>query len=497
MTHFKSHTTGYVLFDFNDPASLTAATSMAGILNAVAVNTSLKSTIESYGYSLVMDVRGKNDKWVYDNYWQQFNHDAIIVHVDNKALHGSAYYFRDWGPAVKALSWWNSSSPYSNQVYSSVNGNSPVYGWDDAAAPGELNAVELHSSYGLYQVPSDWLLNLSTFAGMGSKPGGWQFTQKIRDKTYTTEPNVHYVAFKLSDMDNILTLVSAGNFNDDPRFYGNSHRGEFAMGWGMPPSLVELAPTVVDWWYSHATDKDCFSAPCTGLGYMYPHLFTALSLAKNVLKLEELMEKADLKTLVISDKMWPAAPQLTYDNYKKVGNAYAGIDDVKGMFYIDVNGDYARYGNTILWFKGKPLVTCRYTLWNASQYEGISRTGLQLANTINSLPKDPSNPASYSFVFVHAWSYGLDEVYTAIQSFAPHVRVVTPEELIEQIYMNLGECGKAPLHGDLNLDCKVDFEDFAQIARDWLQTGSSDSDLTNNRIVDMKDLALLMKDWLK
>ena len=76
------------------------------------------------------------------------------------------------------------------------------------------------------------------------------------------------------------------------------------------------------------------------------------------------------------------------------------------MYYIDVNGDYAGQHGKILWFDGKPFVTCRFTLWNGSQYEGISRNAAQLAATLNAQPTTPDSPGGYSLVCSRV-SYGL------------------------------------------------------------------------------------------
>jgi hypothetical protein len=435
MNRYKSRLDGYVLFDFNDKPSLSAATSLCGILNAVAVDVSIESSIQTnYGLSKIADARGKNDKWVYDNYWHQLNRDALIVHAYDPDYHGSAYGLRDWPAAIKALDWWNSNGTYTTEVYDAVHDTSPVYGWDDAASPGELGAVDLHSSYNMYQVPCDWLLNLSTYAGMASRPQPWQFKQSFRDTQQPPqkETGVHYLVFNMSDMDNILTLVSPNNFSTNSKYYANPNRGSFEMCWGMPPSLMELAPNVTDYWYRNATEKDCFIAPGSGMGYSYPSLFD--DLGKHTVKVEHLMKKADLKAIAISDKVWPN--DLTYSGYRYVGESYAAIEQARGMFYFDVNGDYARYGGKMLWFDGKPLITTRYTLWDSSQYEGISRTPAQLAASINALPTDPRNPDSYSFVMIHAWSYGLDDVAETISLLDSNVKVINAEEMIERLYLN-------------------------------------------------------------
>ncbi len=503
INRYRSNADGYILFDFDDKPSLTAANALAGIMNAVVVEDSLKSYMDSNGYSQVFDARGHDDQWVYNNYWNQFNQDAIVVRTDDISFHPGAYYFRDWGVAIKSLFWWNDSESLSRQVYDSVRGNAPCYGWTDGTTGSELESIAFHSESGLFQVPADWMLNLSTLAGMAKRPQSWQFTQPISDNTYTKEQGVHYVAFKLSDMDNILTIIAANNFSTNPNYYANPNRGNFAMGWGMPPSLVELAPSAIEYWYRSATENDGFSAPTSGLGYTYPHLWPQNELEANMLKLGDLMAKADLKTVVISDNLWPQP--LNDQTYGPVAEKFASIDRVKGMFYIDVNGDYARYGREadagraqrIYWFNDKPLVPCRYTLWDQSQYSGISQNGVQLANSINALPTDPQNPASYTFVIVHAWSYGLNEVANCIANLDPDVRVVTPDELIAQVRMNFLPCDDNPPLADLTGDCDVNTEDLKLFYEDWLQLNPQNADFNNDNDVDQEDFSILADSWLE
>ena len=503
LNRYLNRVNGYVLYDLNDLHSITAANSMASILNAVMVDISLQSYMNSLGYSQTFDARGKTDQWVYDNYWDDFNHDSIIVREEDISAHPAAYYFRDWGVAIKSIFWWNSSTTLSQQIYDSVTGNAPCYGWTDGTAAGsEQDSIAFHSESGLYQVPADWLLNLSTLAGMAKRTQPWDFNQPISDNTYTKEQGVHYVAFKMSDMDNILTLIAANNFRTNSLYYANSNRGTIAMGWGMPPSLVELAPSAVELWYRDATENDGFSAPTSGMGYTYPHLWPENELQANMLKLESLMEKADLETVVISDNLWPQ--ELSYSTYTNVAEKFASIEQVKGMLYLDVNGDYARYGreadagraDRIYWFNDKPLVPCRYTLWDSSLYDGVSRTGLQLAQTINSLPTDPQNPDSYTFIVVHAWSYGLDEVATCIANLDPDVRVVTPDELIKQIRMNFLPCDDNPPATDITGNCVVDIEDLQVLAGQWLIPNPIKGDFNSNGIVNLDDFAQLCNEWL-
>jgi hypothetical protein len=428
----KKYSSGrYVLYDMNDKPSISAATTMAGLLDAVAMDTKLEATAISKGYVQVMDVRGKDCRWVYENYRDQLNDEAVVVHTNDERYHRSASYLRDWSPATKALCWWYADEAYSREVYRSMAPCSPVYGWHDPTTSDEGQSVKMHSEEGLFQIPSDWMANLSVHASMGRAMKDRKFTQKVSREKPVRESSVHYVTFILSDMDNILTEIGSNSFYSQPKFYRNPHRGQFPMSWGMAPSLVELSPAGIDLWYSHATPKDVFVAYC-GLGYFYPSV--APYMQTHMKRLSEFMERADLRTILLIDRLLPEA-DLTDDYYEKA-KWFTSLNQVRGLFYLEYV-KYAPHGGKIFWFDNKPMVTARFDFRDESFYPAVRSTASALARSINELPKDPASPEGYTFVTVHAWSKGLDDIYDTIQLLDPKVRVVDAEAFIELVRQNL------------------------------------------------------------
>ena len=428
----KPFTSGrYVLYDLRDKSSITAATTMAGLLDAVAIDTTLEATAKAKGYVQAIDVRGKDCRWVYENYRDQLNDEAVIVHTNDSRFHRSAYYLRDWSPATKALCWWYNDEAYSRQVYGSMAPCSPVYGWQDPTTGDEGLTVKLHSEEGLFQIPSDWMLNLSVHAAMGPALKDKKFTQKVSRQKPAAETSVHYVTFILSDMDNILTEIGTNSFYSQPKFYGNPHRGRFPMSWGMAPSLVELSPAGIDLWYDHATPNDAFVAYC-GLGYFYPSV--APYMQTHMKRLSEFLERADLRTILLIDRLLPNT-ELT-DRYYENAKWFTSLKQVRGLFYLEYI-KYAPHGGKIFWFDNKPMVTARFDFRDEEFYSAVRSTPSSLARSINELPKDTTRPEGYTFVTVHAWSKGLDDINETIQRLDPNVRVVNAEAFIELVRQNL------------------------------------------------------------
>lgn len=434
LEELKPYTSGrYVLYDMDDKPSITAATTLAGLYDAVAIETSLEQTAIEKGYTKAIDAGGKNCKWVYENYREQLNDRAIIVHTNNKNHHPSAAYLRDWGPALKALDWWYDDEDYSREVYSSMAPVSPVYGWQDPTTEDEGLSVKMHSEEGLVQVPSDWMVNFSVRAALGEVMKDKTFTQKIERKKAEKEDSVHYVTFILSDMDNILTEAGPDSFYSDEKFYRNEHRGEFPMTWGMAPALAELSPGAVDLWYNNATHNDIFISYC-GLGYSYPSVSPYNQ--THARRLSELMKRTDLRNLLIIDRVLPD-DELDSSYYEDI-KWFSSLDQVEGLFYLEYVR-YAPHNGRIFWFDGKPMVTARFDFRSNDFYSAVRTNPQSLAESINELPADPESPEGYTFVTVHAWSKGLDDVYETIQLLDDDVRVVNAEQFIKQIRLNMGD----------------------------------------------------------
>lgn len=423
LDYFASYYDSYILFDGNDGDSLTAAINLAAALpGSIAVDITDQSLMTSRSVPMLYDTRGHDEKWVWDQFSDDFTKEAIFVQRNDITQHGA--FLRDLPVTLGALTWWHDDLSETEEVFSDFKANIPCYGWDSSVAPGEDNAVTFHSNHNMYTVPTDWMLNLSLFAGTASIEPEIEFTQPCSDNTYTPEDNVHYVSFCMSDMDNANTIFSANGWAQHPERYGNSHRGEFPMGWGMPPIMMKIGPTVMKWWYDQAYESDCFIGYCSGLDYFHPSQFPELEL--HMSHLDKYLRDADLSTMCILDNY---SGPLTSEAYK-TGQLYGQLDSLRGMFL-----GYDHGNGAIAWFNGKPLVTGRYALWG-DRRQGVCDNGVNLAASINALPADPYSEDGYTFVIVHAWSYGWDEVATCIDNLDSNVRVVTPNELIEQIYLH-------------------------------------------------------------
>ncbi len=416
LNHFSDRYDGYILYDFAaNPDSRTVATSLSGILKAVAVNVDLEAAAQGFGLSKTLDVTDKDHPWLYANYWDQFRHDAIMCMEPNKNN-------QDWCAALGMMNLWSYDSNWVSQVYSSVVEHSPIYGWGDPVAkPGypysEDSVIRLHSGYNLFQVVGGSLFNLPVYAGLWDAVLEEGFDQKI---SLSSAPvtNVHHVTFIGTGMANPVYLLNTAGWVDHTNRWASPYRGDFPVGWVMALPTVKLAAPVTKWFYDTAAPgMDNFVCGYSGLGYVHPSVLTDSGRVSPALN--TYLDHADIHVAFIKDK-----ENLTAEKAR----LYTQAPALRGGF---CNTGNANYDSSIRWFDGVPFVNLRCSMRDDSGY-----TGLEIAQLVNALPPDAATSNGYSAIYFDVETRGLSDVKAAVDNFASHVRVVTPEEFIEQIRLN-------------------------------------------------------------
>jgi diadenosine tetraphosphatase ApaH/serine/threonine PP2A family protein phosphatase len=125
----------------------------------------------------------------------------------------------------------------------------------------EEDGVALGSRFGKPTLVSDLITNLSVHSGVPAT----KLTQKPRPAPPKFDPTKVYLAFTMSDGDNLCTW--RGYFR---RYFNDPARGTFPLGWGMGPGLIDLAPAWARWYYENATTNDEFFCDVSGAAYIYP-----------------------------------------------------------------------------------------------------------------------------------------------------------------------------------------------------------------------------------
>jgi hypothetical protein len=228
--------------------------------------------------------------------------------------------------------------------------------------------------------------------------------------------NVHYVCFLVSDGDNVQW-----NLGGLPAYFNHPTRGRFGMGWALSPSLVDLAPSALHWYYEHAVPgRDGFVAGPSGGGYFYPSLYPPAQLDEHTRRLNDFMQRGGLRIVQILD--FNSLDRLDlWDKY----TAQPGID---ALFYLEYSR-HDRHQGAIRWSNAKPVITPRALLWRGLKGADEETVTRQL----NSAARNSSTSEGYSLVLIHAWTKGLADVQKVVAGLNPGVQVVTPDQFVKLI----------------------------------------------------------------
>jgi len=413
LDYFKENLNGYILYQVGD-GSINSATSLAGIEDAVLIEQSIENQAIELGLNIIHDMRGVDESWVYDNYIDQLNSDVVIQQREE-----FEHTFRDYAVLSNAFTFFDGNSDFQNQILAGLNPNSVMMGWGDAWS-GEDVFIRAASERGVFTIPADHTHNLAPLSGF---PSIQQI--QVTPMPITASVDTHYVSFLFTDGDNLQWTL--GNLQSDTRWFASPYRGNFDMGWGLPPSLVHAAPTVMKWYYDNASigpGQDCFIVGPSGGGYMYPSLYPQDELSLHLSELVEWMSLGDLSVIEILDFGSFTHIDL-WDNYTM-------HDQVSGLIYLEY-GDHSEPTGTVVWSNGKPILSPRIKLWNGLPGSDANT----IINTINQMPRDPSSSAGYSMVIAGVWEHSLEEIQGIINGFSPDTRVVTPNAMVDLMTENI------------------------------------------------------------
>jgi len=139
------------------------------------------------------------------------------------------------------------------------------YPWaGDGFGLGERPGVALFSRFGKMLTASDYVSNFSVMSGVPLT----HLAQKPQPPASKLDPTKIYLALTFSDGDNLsLWRTAAREKFSDPL------HGTFPAGYGLGPTLMDVAPPMLEWYYAHMAPTDEFVCDVSGAGYIYPPLW--------------------------------------------------------------------------------------------------------------------------------------------------------------------------------------------------------------------------------
>jgi hypothetical protein len=411
---FSPHIKGGIVYTLGTD-SLNVATSLSGSMQAVAVDASIADRFQAQGFEILLDVRDYDEARAFDEYQDLFTHGILIEQTENKTAH-----LRDFAVSRGAFTYFN-VDPDAFEKFASTLGPDPlVYGWGG----DEYEWVHRISQSGGAGIPADWSRNLSVLerlpALLPERPHRYPKPAKEGERI---------VAFVMSDGDNIQWM--GGRFATESGFWASPYRGQFNMTWEMAPTLVEVSPRVLAYFYETASDSrkgmDDFVVGPSGIGYTFHnYLPDRRVFAENTVRMMRMSDLSIVTMLNANGGMEQSAELLEQS-------------EVLGVIYKDYAPYNAKQGR-IYWHDGKPCVSYRYLLWDPdykNSPEGV-------AEALAKLPDSPqTDPDSYALINVHAWSFKdiggpMEAVKRTIDLLPPKTRVVTAEEFIVLLRNNFG-----------------------------------------------------------
>jgi GxGYxYP putative glycoside hydrolase C-terminal domain/GxGYxY sequence motif in domain of unknown function N-terminal len=406
---FKNEVRGAILYRLGTP-SLNVATSLCGVMDGVAVEESLRERARAEGLKVLLDARGMDERQAFATYRQRFGRGVLVDQSIDKPGH-----LRDFAVAHRAFTFATSDPAFRTQVARAFGPQAVVYGWGD----DEYRWVSALSRADASGGPADWCLNLSALQAL---PAG-RLRRPARPSP-TTEEGVRYVAFVMSDGDNLQWLC--GNFAGNSRYWDSPLRGQFPMTWEVSPLLAEVGPRVLQHLYATAKETDGFVTGAGVPGYTFPHLQPdPVALARQA---APLLRRSDLSVVSVLNAnegdLRETVPLLD-------------LPEVQGVLYKDYS-PYHRHRGAIFWHDGKPCVSYRFVLW-----DGLMGPE-DVAREVATMPAAPrSDPNSYALVNVHAWSFRasggpLEAVRRTLDLLPPATRVITADQLIGLLRANFG-----------------------------------------------------------
>jgi hypothetical protein len=416
LARFAPEVHSYLLYEIGQPSEQ-AASSLAGLLQGVAVDVTLEARAKAAGLALLMDVRGKDARWVLAQYGSRLAHGLVIEMSGAKPR-----YLRDLAAARRALLYFDGpTSSFRTEVARALGPDTLCFGWGE----DELSWVRGLSAAGAAGVAADYSSNLSTLS-FATEP---DLTQRAHDPPLDDPDGVHYVAFVMSDGDNIQWL--ARSFVDDTRWWGSPLRGRFSMTWEMAPVLAEMAPSflrALELAASHGETRDFFVAGPSGLGYMFPSRHS--DLPGFLARAAPSLERTDLHIVSV----------LNEGGGMEVCDAFLDRPEIDAVIYKDY-ADYNQQRGALRWRAGKPCLAHRYLLWDNGSAEDSPQG---VAAALAARPRAPLTDAqSYSLVNVHAWSTwggkgAMGAVADAVALLPPQVRVVTADQVVRRLRRHFG-----------------------------------------------------------
>jgi hypothetical protein len=405
---FREHVSGAIVYDPLLLDSVNVATTMAGIEGAIVIGLEDIARVMSLDIPLLADLRGRwQDKyaayrWAWKNLWPRCTHSLLAdLLPDQVGLRDYIVQHRVFTFNLRPLSGdWLQEASLFNQVLEGSPPNIPLIGYIAHTVLEEGVALTLISAQGKVLVPTDVATNLSVHSGI--EP----VAVEPDEPELPPLENKVYVTFVMSDGDNL-----GYDMNTMREYWDAPERGQIPLGWTVSPYLMELAPAVMDYFYSTRTAMDGFVAGPSGAGYIFPPLYRDISWYLETSR--RYLEAMDLRTVWLLNGL-PFYSDELLEEYRSHLDIYGLLTD-----YFPVPVGLPFYYTT----GGLPVLRAIFTLDRV-----FPRDVLQFFINLHRLfPQEPV----FLLVGVNVWVMNVQDVYAWASSLGQDVVLVRPDVILQ------------------------------------------------------------------
>ena len=405
------------------------ASSIGNTMNALPLTAEDYDKWRSEGIDLpvLVDIRGLSYtnpteiyKYFFDNYWQNCNKRILVVQRTDLS-----FQMRDLasavGGAVVYLSCAGGTETWMFKKYlnSMVPGESILTGW---YADQERELMTVAAQCGLSCVPSDFFNNPTVFAQK----------QEIQVPAVPDMPEPEdkiYIAYFLSDGDNIQYDMHAMREFWDNNSYA---RGKVPINWTISPALVDIAPGMMNYYYTRATDKECFVCGPSGMGYTMPkntfggnkgNNFLSNSKFKAYVEMTDAyLQKSGLRTVTIWDNLSAAQRRIYSQN-----SPYLYGVTVQHFTNSSLKARFTGVTKDMLFIQQTP----GYFAQNAEGNLPLSELGNHIKDAVNFLKYDGNEPV-FVATQVSVWAFhNINEVVKLEQELSDYYAETYGKDVVE------------------------------------------------------------------
>jgi hypothetical protein len=435
--------------------SVNVATALCPLLYAVALDESLEAQAREHGLERVLDVRGKDERWLWDTYGSRFT-TSLLARQDPKS-----FVVRSEIAAYRAMVV-SDTGPLYEDALARLHPGSPILGWGLGLEDAQTRPS---SQYACIQTATNWCVNLPVLSA-GETGLDYRFQPFVPPADAQADPgaaDTRYVTFVLSDGDNVQWLMLNFCKGEEARqYWACPERGRLPFGWTIPAmDLLQVCPYTLDYLRDTASPRD--DVVLLSGGYYYPDEFgqrrteTDL-LARHARRLGAYMGACGITSLLVNLQDWDGeTAQRAYETYARE------IPALKGIFAIQY-APYTAGAGAIRWVdlpgqRRLPVISARNAIWAGRGDDPREGTPSRVAAMLNAWAAQPveRDEDRFAWVIVHCWSWfrpgqtpAAEEVDQAAPGsgdvargyrpalwcsagLAPNIRVVTPTALLNRL----------------------------------------------------------------